>query len=71
MMGKMHCDIDLDWCTYRCPCGASFCTRFEMDPTEWLKAHKPHTDGTSLEHTTARGQTVWAVPEPDRVVPLK
>lgn len=70
-MSQMRCDVDLDWCTYRCPCGSSCCTRFLSSDviSAWLADHKGHTDGTVREHTTEDGNRAYARPEPDRDVP--
>lgn len=65
---EMRCDIDLDWCTYRCPCGATFCTRRESDEAvrKWVDRHRPHTNGKVLEHTTENGCRAWGgQPQPD------
>ena len=72
MNKKMRCDVDLDWVTYTCPCGHSICTRFmsDADVKAWKDQHKPHTDGTCLDHTTADGCRAWASPPPDQVYPL-
>jgi hypothetical protein len=71
MTKHMRCDIDLDWCTYHCPCGTSCCTRFLGLETisKWLQDHKAHTDGQILEHTTEEGNRAWAEPEPDQIAP--
>lgn len=68
-MRPMRCDIDLDWCTYFCPCGASLCSRGVSDQewSKWVEMHKPHSDGTVVEHTTADGNRVFAEPQPDHV----
>lgn len=67
----MRCDIDLDWCTYRCPCGHSLCTRHRSDEeiNRWLAEHKAHTNGSVLEHTTDNGNRVYSSPAPDEVKP--
>jgi hypothetical protein len=69
----MRCGIDLDWCTYTCPCGENFCTRRKSDneTNAWIAIHRPHTDGTCLEHTTADGCRAWGgQPQPDQKVKL-
>ena len=57
----MRCSIDLDWCTYHCPCGNSMCTRFESDSQiiNWVELHKLHTNGKVVEHTTPNGRRAW------------
>lgn len=27
-------DVDLDWVTFYCPCGSSFCNRYDRDRSE-------------------------------------
>lgn len=57
----MHCVADLDWVTFRCPCGAEFCTRGRYQETEaWLAEHKPHTTGMCSDTVTERGLTPFA-----------
>ena len=70
MADLMRCNIDLDWCTYKCPCGDHICTR-NLDDCYiglWLQGHKSHTNGKVLEHTTADGQRAWGGPVPDELV---
>lgn len=69
---QMRCDVDLDWSTFYCPCGASLCTRYEgaQSINAWFATHKPHTNGEMLSHTTPDGNRVYGEPEPDRVTPL-
>lgn len=57
----MWCDIDLDWCTYICPCGQSLCTRHESDEAIalWKESHKDHTNGKCILHTTPDGMRAW------------
>lgn len=71
-MAAMTCDVDLDWCTYRCPCGASLCTRYVSDErfSAWMAEHKPHTDGTAEETVTDRGASVYSEKPAPRTVRL-
>lgn len=67
----MICLIDLDWCTYVCPCGQELCTRFLTRGdviTFWLHEHKSHTNGKIREHTTPDGERAWGKPIPDEIV---
>ena len=68
----MRLDVDLDWVTYKCPCGSTCCTRFLDQYTidGWVRDHRPHTNGKLLEHTTADGNRAWGTPQPDRLVDL-
>ena len=68
----MHCNIDLDWCTYICPCGATLCTRGVTIGIciDWINCHKQHTNGKMIEHTTADGNRAWSTTQPDREVGL-
>lgn len=72
MAKPMRCDIDLDWCTYTCPCGQIICTRHMQtaDIVAWINQHKPHTNGKCLEVTTADGARVWATPPPPKLTNL-
>jgi hypothetical protein len=74
MNGKqpMTCLVNLDWCDYRCPCGAWFSSRHRslQDVTLWLQEHKPHTNALCHEHTTTDGCRVYSSPPPDEITPL-
>jgi len=56
----MKCIMDLDWCTYECPCGESLCTRHESveSVTAWIDQHRPHTDGTLKTHISDDGARI-------------
>lgn len=60
-------DVDLDWVTFYCPCGSSFCNRYDRDRSEtdkWRKVHYQHSDGYIEEHITDRGATVMTKDSP-------
>lgn len=68
----MRKEVDLDWVSYYCPCGAGFCTR-NSKPTAtdtWLAEHKPHTNGKQYVTTTERGQRAYAEPHPPYTEPM-
>ena len=53
--------VDLDWTTWYCPCGASFCNRDDWDGvTAWRTEHLEHTSGYETIITTDRGASVYA-----------
>lgn len=63
----MKCLIDLDWCTYVCPCGQEICSRYKSDESlkSWRASHAPHTSGILHEITTPDGARAWGTPVPD------
>lgn len=67
----MQRHIDLDWCSYHCPCGHVIYSRHCSDRAidRWLQDHRPHTNETVLEHTTSDGQRAWGGPVPDKIKP--
>lgn len=60
-VAPMRCNINLDSCAYTCPCGLMLCTVGVGDEaiTQWLRLHRPHTNGKVLEHTTQDGARAW------------
>lgn len=63
----MRLDLDLEWGTYRCPCGDKCRTdKHENDYiAAWIEQHRPHTNGKIIEHTTADGARIYWDGPPD------
>lgn len=51
---RFRLDVDLDWSTMTCPCGAS-CRTDAHNYAAWERKHTPHTQdgGASLEEVNA------------------
>ncbi len=71
-MAHLRCDLDLDWATYTCPCGATLCTRgMEWDECrKWINSHRQHTDGNILEHCLPSCLRIYTEYPPDVVKPF-
>lgn len=69
----MRLEVDLDWGTRFCPCGASICSRYESDEAweDFVRKHYSHTNGKEVEHCTDSGATVFSSRPPDRTIPLR
>ena len=71
---ELFCDVDLDWCTYYCPCGESLCTREyirrndDKSINEWIEKHKEHTNGSVRASTNSNGARAYGgIIPPDEV----
>jgi hypothetical protein len=53
----MRCDVDADWSTWTCPCGASICDRGMRVAAflGWLEKHQEHTNSKIFENITDDG----------------
>src|SRR5262245_6115392 len=69
MTRQMRSLVNLDSVTMICPCGASVTGEGDII-TDFVEAHRDHTDGTCLEETTDDGARAWGKNPPPEVYNL-